>query len=208
MSISVLSRSWRTAFLTAPALAAICIAATPARAAVTADFNGDGVLDGVVVSEPPRPVIVVSIAGRTEPQILKVAERPIAVVVADVNHDGTPDLTLLFPNRRLRVWLNYGAQGFSPLHPQVHSKPAKPRRRGPRGSPLLRVLLLSGPGRNQSGPPAGQATPPTPVAPYDPPDADALPTIRDVDLPSAERIPPADRAGRCASRAPPTFAFS
>jgi hypothetical protein len=188
------------------ALAALCVTATPARASVATYFSNDSGIDDVSVSAPPRPEIIVSISGHETPQVLKIGDTPLALVVADVNHDGVVDLTALFPHRHLVVWLNSGSHGLWRLRPQTVPRS---RRRTASGSPLLRVLLITRTGHDRRGAPAGQVSSwPTPMAPYDPPIAGTLPTIARFDLPFTERIPSNERAGRQTSRAPPAALVS
>ena len=90
--------------------AALCVSATPAHAAIAADFNGDGVLDAVVLPRPPETNIIVHLSG-SAPQILRLSGRIISVVAADVDHDGNLDLSALSEHRGLHVWLNKAGQG-------------------------------------------------------------------------------------------------
>jgi hypothetical protein len=87
--------------------AAVCLMASPADAAIDADFNGDGVLDRVVLSRPPETSIVVRLSGGA-PQILTTYDRIVSIVAADVNHDGEIDLSALSERRGVFVWLNKG----------------------------------------------------------------------------------------------------
>ena len=87
--------------------AAVCLLASPAAAAIDADFNGDGVLDRVVLSHPPENHIVVRLSGGA-PQILTAYDRIVSIVAADVNHDGEVDLSALSERRGVFVWLNKG----------------------------------------------------------------------------------------------------
>ena len=188
-------------------LGAMSVAARPGYATATADLNNDGVVDRIVVlTEQRHPEIVVSISGHSSPQILKLAGRPVSLVVADVNHDGHLDLSALFPNRRVLVWLNYGRQGFSRLHSQTRSR--LHRRGTPRGSPLERALLFTAPSSHPGSPPAGQATPTSAVLLRDSRLGEVLPAISAFDLPSSEQVPLNNRAGRCPSRAPPALPVS
>jgi hypothetical protein len=92
---------------TLSAAAALCLLASPADAAIEADFNGDGVLDRVVLSRPPESSIVVRVSGGV-PQLLTTHDRIISIVAADVNHDGAIDLSALSERRGVFVWLNKG----------------------------------------------------------------------------------------------------
>src|SRR5207237_4333301 len=79
-------------------------------AAIMADFNGDGVLDAVVLPRPPETNIVIHISG-SAPQILKLSGHLLAIVASDVDHDGNLDLTALSDRRGLVVWLNKAGHG-------------------------------------------------------------------------------------------------
>ena len=92
---------------TLSAAAAVCLLASPADAAIEADFNGDGVLDRIVLARPPETQIVVRVSGSV-PQILKTYDRIVSIVAADVNHDGAIDLSVLSERRGVFVWLNKG----------------------------------------------------------------------------------------------------
>ena len=100
----------RIVTLAASLAAALCLSANPAHAALAADFNGDGVLDAVVLPHPPETNIIVRLSGAA-PQILKLSGRIISVVAADIDHDGTLDLSALSEHRGLHVWLNKAGHG-------------------------------------------------------------------------------------------------
>jgi hypothetical protein len=91
-------------------VAALFLSADAAQASILADFNGDGVLDAVVLPRPPDTKIVIQISG-SAPQVLKHCGRIISVVAADVDHDGTLDLSVLSERRGLLVWLNKSGHG-------------------------------------------------------------------------------------------------
>jgi hypothetical protein len=96
-------------------VAVLCLTASPAHASLAADFNGDGVLDAVVLPQPPDSNIVIHVSGRT-PQVLKLSWRVLAIVAADVDHDGNLDLSVLSDRRGLLVWINKAGRGrFTPL---------------------------------------------------------------------------------------------
>ena len=98
-----------------PLMVALCLMADLAHASIAADFNGDGVLDAVVLPRPPETNIVIQVSGAA-PQILKLSGRIIAIVAADIDHDGTLDLSALSERRGLHVWLNKAGHGrFAPL---------------------------------------------------------------------------------------------
>ena len=89
------------------AVAALCLLASPADAAIEADFNGDGVLDRIVLPRPPETNIVVRLSGGA-PQVLKLYDRVISIVATDIDHDGEVDLSALSERRGVFVWLNKG----------------------------------------------------------------------------------------------------
>jgi hypothetical protein len=90
-------------------LASIYLCASPARAAVDVDLNGDGVIDRVVVQHQPDRIIV-CMSG-AQPQVLKVHGRILSIVATDINHDGRVDITAVSERRGLLVWLNGGSRG-------------------------------------------------------------------------------------------------
>lgn len=92
------------------AAAAVCLLASPAHAAIDADFNGDGVLDRVVLPRAPETNIVVRLSGGP-PQVLRFYDRIIAIVATDINHDGEIDLSALSERRGVFIWLNKGKAG-------------------------------------------------------------------------------------------------
>jgi hypothetical protein len=89
------------------AVAALCLLASPADAAIDADFNGDGVLDRIVLPRPPETNIVVRLSGGA-PQVLKLSDRVISIVATDIDHDGEIDLSALSERRGVFIWLNKG----------------------------------------------------------------------------------------------------
>jgi hypothetical protein len=100
----------RFAAVVAAFAAVLCLCADAAHASIRADFNGDGVLDAVFLPRPPETGIVIQISG-SAPQVLKLSGRVIAVVAADVDHDGNLDLSALSERRGLLVWLNKAGHG-------------------------------------------------------------------------------------------------
>jgi hypothetical protein len=130
-------------------VAALSLTVAPAHASIAADFNGDGVLDAVVLPHPPETNIVIHLSGST-PQILKLSGRVISIVAADVDHDGDLDLSALSDRRGLHVWLNKAGHGrFAALK----------KHRAPRGFGFSRRLQTSAtqPGDNApSSDPGGQ----------------------------------------------------
>lgn len=127
--------------------AAVCLLAAPADAAIDADFNGDGVLDRIVLPRPPETSIVVRLSG-SAPQILNTYDRIVSIVAADVNHDGEIDLSALSERRGVFVWLNKGKASNGQLRAL--------KRRHHRGGFALSTggPLASTPGATGGGPPA------------------------------------------------------
>jgi hypothetical protein len=108
----------RVGALAALLAAAIFLAPVDARASIAADFNGDGVLDRVVLPRPPETNIVVHLSG-SAPQVLRLSSRLISIVAVDVDHDGNLDLSALSERRGLLVWLNKAGHGrFAALKKQ------------------------------------------------------------------------------------------
>lgn len=101
------------------AAAAVLLLTAPAQAAIDADFNGDGVLDRVVQPRAPDTNIVVNLSGMA-PQVLKFSERVVAMVAADIDHDGAVDLSALSERRGVFVWLNRGGKGHLKALKQKH----------------------------------------------------------------------------------------
>jgi hypothetical protein len=182
------------------AVAAVCLFAAPARAALDADFNGDGIPDRVVLPRPPETNIVVRLSGAA-PQVLRFFDRVISVVASDVDHDGDLDISALSERRGLFIWLNHGMRGQ-----RAHFKPLKRKSRTHDLSIGSKGLLASAPEDPQNGPAA--------TGPDDDRDrlAQAEPVTHEVtQQPSHERPTPfcpalpVDRAGASGSRAPPVL---
>ena len=170
--------------------------ASPAAAAIDADFNGDGVLDRVVLPHPSQTHIEVRVSGAA-PQILKIYDRIVAVVATDIDHDGAIDLSALSERRGVFVWLNKGKAG------RGHLK-AIQRKHHPGGFSLsTRGPLASAPEPSPDGP-AATGTQDDRSALYERITHD-LGHRPAVDLLSAS-VPslPDDRGGVSGSRAPPT----
>jgi hypothetical protein len=91
-------------------LALVCLLPAPARAAVLADFNHDGIADRVQVSSSSDRRLVVRVSGAV-PQVLRLRDRLIAVVAVDIDHDGDLDLGALSERHGLLIWLNGGGHG-------------------------------------------------------------------------------------------------
>jgi hypothetical protein len=90
--------------------AAIGLLASPAHAAINADFNSDGVPDAVVLPRPPETNIVVRLSGAT-PQVLRFPGGLVSIAAVDVDHDGAIDLTAVSAHRGVFIWLNKGGHG-------------------------------------------------------------------------------------------------
>jgi hypothetical protein len=126
----------------------VCLLASPADAAVEADFNGDGLIDRVVLPRPPDTNIVVRLSNGT-PQVLKFYDRIISIVATDINHDGEIDLSALSEHRGVFVWLNKGKARHGRL------KALKRKHHHPGGFSLsTRGPLASAPGSSADGPAA------------------------------------------------------
>jgi hypothetical protein len=127
--------------------AALCLFGSPAAAAIDADFNGDGVIDRVVLPKPPDTNILVHFS-HGAPQILKFHDRIISIVATDINHDGEIDIGALSERRGIFIWLNKGKAG--------HGRLKTLKRRHHRGgfSLTTRGPLASAPGSPVDGPAA------------------------------------------------------
>jgi hypothetical protein len=130
------------------AAVAVCLLASPSDAAVEADFNGDGLVDRVVLPRPPDTNIVVRLSNGA-PQVLKFHDRIISIVATDINHDGEVDLGALSERHGVFVWLNKGKTSHGRL------KALKRKHHLPRGFSLnKRGPLASAPGSSPDGPAA------------------------------------------------------
>jgi FG-GAP-like repeat len=176
-------------------VAALCLTADLAHASIAADFNGDGVLDAVVVLPHPSDTnIVIQVSGAT-PQILKLSGRVISIVAVDVDHDGTLDLSALSERRGLFVWLNKAGHGrFAALK----------RHRARRGFQLSRRAHTSAtqPGENEPAASGDQVGVPDADAPRAGPVFDAPPGAYTV-LPTFSACS-ADLGKSSAPRGPPS----
>jgi hypothetical protein len=100
----------------------LCGLAVPARAAVVADFNRDGVPDtATVVASAPN--IRLSISGIQPPLLLVLKEWPSALVAADVDRDGLIDLAGVSAHHGLFVWKNRDGHRFTRLRARRHRSP-------------------------------------------------------------------------------------
>jgi hypothetical protein len=126
----------------------VCLLALPADAAVEADFNGDGLVDRVVLPRPPDTNIVIRLSNGA-PQVLKFYDRIISIVATDINHDGEIDLSALSERRGVFVWLNKGKASHGRL------KALQRKHHRPGGFSLsTRGPLASAPGSSPDGPAA------------------------------------------------------
>ena len=93
-------------FLLAILLLAFSGWSAPARAAVRADFDGDGRLDSAALDPGSRAVINVTLSefGRTLRLVLR--EPPVSLAATDVDRDGRVDLVGVSRSRGLLFWRN------------------------------------------------------------------------------------------------------
>jgi hypothetical protein len=126
---------------------AVCLLGSPAEAAIEVDFNGDGVIDRVVLPKPPDTNIVVRFSAGA-PQILKFHDRIISIVTTDINHDGEIDIGALSERHGVFIWLNKGKAS--------HGRLKALKRRHHRGgfSLTTRGPLASAPESSPDGPSA------------------------------------------------------
>jgi hypothetical protein len=180
------------------AAVALCLLALPADAAVEADFNGDGLVDRVVLPHPPETNIVVRLSNGA-PQVLKFYDRIISIVATDINHDGEIDLSALSERHGVFVWLNKGKTNHGRL------KALKRKHHHPRGFSLSRRgPLASAPGSSGDGPSATSSQDDRDADHDDRPtdDHDQRPST-DVPSPVIPRLTDARRV-TSSSRAPPS----
>lgn len=133
------------------AAVALCLLTTPADAAVEADFNGDGLVDRIVLPRPPDTNIVIRLSNAA-PQVLKFYDRILSIVATDINHDGEIDLSALSERHGVFVWLNKGKTSHG------HLKALKRTHHHPGGFSLsTRGPLASAPGSSADGPAANSS---------------------------------------------------
>ncbi len=100
-------------------LAVVWLVPERASAAVIADFNSDGIADSVELSPFSPDRVVVRVSG-SRVQVLDLWERVIALVAADVDHDGDSDLGILSEHRGVGIWLNADGSGQFAAHNLRH----------------------------------------------------------------------------------------
>ena len=88
-------------------------------ASVTADFDGDGVLDTATLEPGGRPVIRVTLSSTTQPLLIVLKEHPVSLVAADINRDGLIDLAGMSRRRNLWFFTNDNGEGFTRLRRHV-----------------------------------------------------------------------------------------
>jgi hypothetical protein len=144
------------------------------------DFNGDGLLDLVVIAGTVRVLLGNGDGSFQTTNVSYVAgSNPVSVAVADFNGDGWPDLAVAnFGSNDVSVLLNDGAW---PTGPRRRGANAPPDRAGP-ATGLREANLWA---------PRSLATPPSPGTPPAPPPARPAP-------PAA--VPPADPPGPVPAR--------
>jgi hypothetical protein len=175
--------------------AAVCLLGSPAEAAIDADFNGDGVIDRVVLPKPPDTNILVHFS-HGAPQVLKFYDRVVSIVATDINHDGEIDIGALSERRGVFIWLNKGKAS--------HGRLKALKRRHHRGgfSLTTRGPLASAPESSLDGPAATgpqddrSASHDRITHEFTPEVASTLPSPRVPPLPDAHGV-------RSSSRAPP-----
>jgi hypothetical protein len=117
----------------------LCGLASPAHAAVVADFDGDGILDTATVVATAHVKICLSISGIDAPLVVALKERPSSLVAADVDRDGLIDLAGISAHHGLFVLRNRDGYRFT-------------RVRAHRRHPLVETALKGDPRRLQDTP--------------------------------------------------------
>jgi len=183
--------------------------AAPVRAAENASAVArDVVVDRVVISTDHQPRIIVSLSRSARQAVLNLNAEPLAVAVADVDHDGRPDLSALLPHRQLLVWLNSGDGGFAQLQPRTPLNAKRSTRSRSHGwrihrSPLEHALRFGADTHARRSAPTTQGTPSGFAGLHDSPIVQAAPPSRFALAPPPDRLPTSGRAGRRESRGPP-----
>jgi len=194
---------------TAIGVALSCTLSGPAQAAdAPGDFDRDAVVEKVVVSADRQNQIVVSFSRPARQEVLHLTAQPLAVAVADVDHDGRLDLSALLPHRRLVVWLNAGNGEFAQLQPHAPLNPrraSRPKFHGwhIRRSPLEHALRFGTDSHARRSAPTTQGTPSGFAGLHVSPIEQAAPPGRFVLGIPPDRLPTRDGAGRHESRGPP-----
>ena len=135
-------RCARAALLCAAVSIGLAVASS-AQHAIVADLNGDGVPDRVDLG-PGSFQILVHTSGRSRPQSLNARDWVVSLAVADVNHDGRPDIVATTSRLGLRVWVNRGRGKFA--FARRHTTPTRQvrSRSGAKGSTPFDSDDLSG----------------------------------------------------------------
>jgi hypothetical protein len=107
--------------VTCCALLALAVSRPARSASVTADFDGDGILDTATLEPGGRPVIRVTLSTAAQPLLIVLKEHPVALVAADINRDGLMDLAGMSRRRTLWFFTNDG-EGFTRLHRHVRGR--------------------------------------------------------------------------------------
>lgn len=101
------------------ALAGWC---SPALAAVTADFDGDGILDTATLESGPRPFIRILLSRTNHPIVLPLRERPLRLIAADINRDGRIDLAGVSGRRGLVLFRNDRGGHFTRVRKPIRGR--------------------------------------------------------------------------------------
>jgi VCBS repeat protein len=89
--------------------------------AVTADLDGDGILDRVVERDGHSDRTVrIDLSSRPAPEFAHARADIVAVAAADLDNDGHPDLLASSADGTLTVWRNRGDGSFALLAPGHH----------------------------------------------------------------------------------------
>jgi hypothetical protein len=108
-------------------LAALCgvaalLVPTLAQAdSLRADLDGDGIRDRIEFGPGSRE-LAVRLSGTRQWQRLQSRDRIVRFVVADIDHDGDPDLVANTHRSGLRIWINKGRGLFAARARHVSSR--------------------------------------------------------------------------------------
>jgi len=116
----------------------------PARAAVHADFNGDGVLDTASLEPGSPPVISVTLSGLHRTLRLVIPERPLSLAAADIDSDGRVDLVGTSRSKGLFFWRNRPGSSFKSVPRHLAARKIRLR------VPAATAEALHDPSRNKS----------------------------------------------------------